>query len=135
MNVRHSRTERAWSRLACVVLLGPALTGCAMANRENRVLLNMLDQKMRPKTTWERAALAPLMIPVATGALLVDGLVLHPSRVAPQAADDVYELYWEPKEETLFRQSLLFIPRVLLTPPTFLGAWHLRSTYDIENGF
>ena len=73
------------------------------------------------------------MIPTATGAFLVDALVIHPVRVIPKAVDDVYELYWEPRDDTLFRRSLLFVPRALLTPPTFLGAWHLRATYDIDD--
>lgn len=122
-----------WGRILCVAFAGLTLTGCAMANRDNRVLLNKLDEKVRPKEAWERVALAPVMIAAATGALIVDGLVIHPVRVIPKAVDDVYELYWEPRDETLFRRSLLFLPRVLLTPPTFFGAWHFRATYDIDD--
>ncbi len=119
--------------ILCGVLLGLTAPGCAVANRENTMLLNMLDEKVRPKRTWERVALATVMIPTATGALMVDGLVVHPARVVPRAADDVHELYWAPREESFFRRSLLFVPRVLLTPPTFVGAWHLRATYDIDD--
>ncbi len=122
-----------WAKVLCVVLLGQMLTGCAVANRDNTILLNKLDEKVRPQKTWERVALAPVMIPAATGALVVDGFIIHPARVVPKAANDVYELYWEPREETLFRRSLLFVPRVVLTPPTFVGAWHLRATYDIDD--
>ena len=68
-----------------------------------------------------------------TGALMVDGFIIHPVRVIPKAAEDVHEIYWEPRDETLLRRSLLFLPRVVLTPPTFLGAWHLRATYDIDD--
>ncbi|MHC4695901.1 MAG: hypothetical protein ACYTFA_04055 [Planctomycetota bacterium] len=122
-----------WRGVLCVAVAILPLTGCAVANRDNTVLLNALDKKVRPKATWERVALAPLMIPTATGALLVDGFIIHPARVIPDAADDVYEFYWEPRDETLLRRSLLFVPRVVLTPPTFLGAWYIRSTYDVSD--
>ena len=116
-----------------LTLAALTLTGCAVANRDNTLLLNRLDEKVRPQQTWERVALAPAMIPTATGALMIDGFIIHPVRVIPQAAEDVHEIYWEPRDETLLRRSLLFLPRVVLTPPTFLGAWHLRATYDIDD--
>ena len=122
-----------WPCMLCVVLTALPLTGCAVANRDNTLLLNALDRRVRPEATWERVALAPLMIPTATGALLVDGFIIHPARVIPDAADDVYEFYWKPRDETLLRRSLLFVPRVALTPPTFLGAWYIRSTYDVPD--
>ena len=131
MNPNGSRL-RYW-RLACLASSAAALTGCAVANRDNTLLLNKLDEKVRPKQTWERVALAPVMIPTATGALAIDGFVIHPARVVPKAADDTYDLLWKPRDETLLRRSLLFGPRVVLTPPTFLGAWHLRATYDIQD--
>ena len=122
-----------WPCVLCVALTALPLTGCAVENRNNTLLLNALDKKVRPKATWERVALAPLMVPAATGALLVDGFIIHPARVIPHAADDVYDLCWKPRDETLLRRSLLFLPRVVLTPPTFLGAWHIRSTYDVPS--
>lgn len=121
------------AKIQCAAVVGLILTGCAMGNRDNTVLLSKLDEKVSPNTTWERVALAPIMMPAATGALLVDGMVIHPVRVIPKAGDDVYELYWQPRDETEFRQSLLLIPRAVATPPTFLGAWCLRATFDISD--
>ena len=120
-------------RSVSLLLVGLMVSGCAVANRDNTLLLNKLDETVRPRKTAERVALAPIMIPTATGALAVDGLVIHPARVLPQAAEDVDELYWRPRDETLLRRSLLFMPRVILTPPTFLGAWYVRATFDIPD--
>ncbi len=122
-----------WTHVLCIALPLLRLAGCAVENRDNTLLLNSLDAKVRPESALERVAWAPVMIPVATGALLVDGFIVHPVRVIPKAWDDVYDFFWKPRDETLLRRSLLFVPRVALTPPTFVGAWHIRSTYDVPD--
>jgi len=119
-------------RIGLLALVCATVGGCAVFDRDNRPLLNALDEKVQPEGTWERVALAPVMIPVAGAAVTVDAVIIHPVQVVPEAADDVYELYWKPREETLLRKSLLFVPCLLATPPTFVGDWLVRAVFDAD---
>jgi hypothetical protein len=59
-------------------------------------------------------------------------VVVHPVAVVPDAADDVYELYWKPRDMDWLRKSLIFPLVTIATPPTFLGDWLARSMFQID---
>lgn len=107
------------------------ICGCACLNSDNRILLNEMDEIITPESTAAKIALTPVFIPAGTIVLATDTIIVHPARMAPKAADDVYDLYWKPRDMDFFRKSLLFVPIVILTPPTFLGDWLARSLFDI----
>jgi hypothetical protein len=107
------------------------LCGCAISNPDNRRTMNKLDEWVQPESTTAKVALAPVGIPVGTAAGLTDMLIVHPVCVIPDAADDVYELYWKPREMDAFRKTLLIPFCVILTPPTFVGDWLFRSIFDV----
>ncbi|MCX7014398.1 MAG: hypothetical protein NTW86_17915 [Candidatus Sumerlaeota bacterium] len=111
-----------------LILAGLCLmSGCAWMKPENRVLLNKLEENVKPKSTVARVALAPAAFVGGYGATAVDTFVIHPVRVAPKAADDVYQLYWKKRDWDLLRRMLFLPPVVVLTPPTFLVDWAVRS--------
>jgi hypothetical protein len=118
--------------LFCAVFLLSFLTGCAVFNEDNRRVLNKLDEWIQPETTGARVALAPAAVPLGTVAGAADMVLVHPLSVIPDAADDVYELYWKPREMDFLRQSLLIPLFVVLTPPTFVGDWLFRSLFDVQ---
>lgn len=108
------------------------LASCACFNENNRRALNAADGWIHPQQTAAQVALAPPTITLGTVALASDIVLIHPVSMVPRAANDVYELYWKPREMDLFRKSLLFIPIVVLTPPTFAGDWIIRSLFDVN---
>lgn len=119
--------------LGLLVLLIAALTpACAVFNPENRRVLNWLDGQVQPESTTARIALAPVGVPVGSAALVLDMAVVHPVSVIPDAADDVYELYWKPRDMDWFRKALIFPLITVATPPTFLGDWLGRALFDIN---
>lgn len=117
-----------------LILLIPALTllSCACFNENNRRTLNLTDGWIHPQKTASQIALAPPALTLGTVAFTSDIVLVHPVHMVPRAADDVYELYWSPGEMDLFLKSLLFIPKVILTPPTFAGDWLGRSFFDVN---
>jgi hypothetical protein len=106
--------------------------GCAVTNEDNRRTLNMMDGWIKPESTGTQIALAPVMVPAGTATLVTDMVIVHPICMIPKAADDVYELYWKPREMDFFRRALLFPVIVVATPPTFLVDWLGRIFFDIE---
>jgi len=116
-----------------VLALAVGLSGCAFMNEDNRRTLNLLDETIQPKSTATQIAVAPVGIVAGTAAVTIDIAVVHPVCVIPDAADDVYELYWKPRDMTPFRKALLFVPIVVLTPPTFAADWLGRSLFDIDD--
>jgi len=132
-----SRIERRNKTLLIKLLIIAGLVisvgGCAILNEDNRCALNQLDNISKPESTAARIALAPLAIPIGTVAGAVDMVLIHPVCVIPDAADDVYELYWKPRDMDFLRKSLMVPISIVLTPPTFVGDWLLRSIFDIRS--
>lgn len=122
---------RAVLALGALMAIGTA--GCAVFDDDNRLLLNTLDEKIRPKTTGAQLALAPVAIPAGAVALAIDGAVINPVRAVPTAADDTRKLYWDYDSQGMLHDSLLFPVRVVLTPPTFAGDWAVRSMLEPED--
>lgn len=120
--------------LSALFVVMAFMPGCAISNSENRRTMNKLDEWVRPESAAARVALAPIAIPVGTAAGLTDMLVVHPLCVIPDAAEDVYELFWKPREMDLLRKTLLVPFCVLATPPAFVGDWLFRSLFDVQEG-
>lgn len=116
---------------ALLMIAAILVGGCAISNPDNRRTMNKLDEWVQPESTTARVALAPVAIPVGTAAGVTDMLIVHPVCVIPDAADDVYELYWKPREMDAFRKTLLIPFCVILTPPTFVVDWLFRSIFDV----
>ena len=73
-----------------------------------------------------------MILPVGTVALAADMVVVHPVSVIPDAADDVYEWFWKPRDMDAFRKALIFPLIVVATPPTFVGDWLTRSLFAVR---
>jgi hypothetical protein len=117
----------ARSRLVLLLVLLAPLTGCAIFNGDNRRTLSALDEVVSPQSAAAQIALAPVAVPVASGALLVDAVVVNPVYAVRPAAQDTYELYWKPRDVEPLTRAMLFVPVVILTPPTFVASWLLHS--------
>jgi len=127
------RNKTLLMKLLIIAGLVISVGGCAILNEDNRRALNQLDNISKPESTAARIALAPLAIPIGTVAGAVDMVLIHPVCVIPDAADDVYELYWKPRDMDFLRKSLMVPISVVLTPPTFVGDWLMRSIFDIRS--
>ncbi len=127
------------SRLNLLVLLFvwcAMVSGCAIANEKNRVLLNSLDSAVRDtaitNSTAGRIAAAPLAVPVGTVAGVLDMAVITPARAVSPAWSDTSEFLWEDPQGSDMRQMMLFVPKVVATPLVFIGDWSFRSVFDTK---
>jgi hypothetical protein len=120
---------RTGALAACALALG-ALSGCAVFDEDNRVLLSRLDETVQPKSTAARIALGPVALVGGAGAAAIDAAVIHPVRVAPAAWDDVRDLYWKGGgEEDALRKTLFLVPKAVLTPLTLAVDWAGRAAF------
>jgi hypothetical protein len=110
-----------------LLLVVVSLNGCAVFGKENRRVLNSLDDHISPQSPAVQIALAPVAVPAASGALLVDAAIVNPVHAVKPAAQDTYELYWKPRDVEPLTRAMLFVPVVVLTPPTFVAAWLVHS--------
>ncbi len=122
-----------WCRKCVVVVLPLVLvvSGCAIAKKENRRLLNALDSVVQIESTPARIAAAPVCVPVAVAAGVADAVVVHPAVSIRYAASDTYELLWVSQGRSPFEKAVLFIPVVVLTPVVFTTDWLVRSLFPI----
>lgn len=124
------RTNRFIALFACCAMAG----GCAIADQNNRLLLNALDRAVQDtaitNSTAGRIAAAPLAIPVGTVAGVLDMAVVTPARAVSPAWKDTSEYLWEDPQGSDMRQLMLFVPKVVATPLLFTGDWAFRSVFD-----
>ena len=123
---------RPLASLLLLTTLLVASTGCAVFDEDNRRLVNLMDDRIQPESTAARIALAPVVVPAATVALAGDAVLTHPAHQVAPAWDDVYQLYWKPREIDPLRKAILFPLCVVLTPPSFAGDWLMRSIFDFD---
>jgi hypothetical protein len=114
-----------------IVIVILNLNQCAFMNSSNRILTNQLDSNIQPSETYQEILLAPLIVPVGTASLLVDGFVLHPMSVVPKAIAKTYEIIWIEPSGGIIRQSFLFIPKIAFTPIAFAFSWLGYALFDI----
>lgn len=119
------------TRIAAIMALLTTvlLHGCAIFNDDNRRTLNKLDEVIAPQSAPAQVALAPVAIPVASGALVVDAFVVNPAVALKPAASDTYELYWKPRDVEPLTKAMLFVPIVVLTPPTYVVSWFVHAFF------
>ena len=115
-----------------LLLIAPALPGCAFVDEDNRPLTTALDNLVKPESTSAKVALAPVFILVGTTSIALDVAVLHPIQVIPEAVEDTYEVIWEDPSGTYVTQTFLFVPKVAATPVVFGFDWLGRSLFDIN---
>jgi hypothetical protein len=110
-----------------------AASGCAIWKAENRVLMTKLDRAAEgtviTNSTAARVAAAPIAIPVGVTAGAIDFAILNPARAVVPAYRDTSETVWEKPQGSDFRQAVLFLPKVALTPVVYTGAWTLRAFF------
>ncbi len=111
-------------KLSTLVLLATQC-GCTHALRENRRLLNKHDAWIRPESTASRIIATPLCIPIATGALVLDVTLIHPSVSIAPAARDMYGIFWDYPDDVWVDLITMFPFRAagtaLLFPPDWIG--------------
>ena len=123
---------RAAAAICLASLCAGSLTGCAVLGKKHRRLLNAMDEAIQPKSLPARISLAPAMIPAGTAAVTIDAVIVNPPTQIPKAWDDVYELYWKPRDMDFLRKTLVVPLCAILTPPTFVGDWLGRSMFNTE---
>ncbi len=129
------RRTRAF-RLALSLFAVSLCVGCAFMEKDNRRLLNVLDESVAntciADTTAGRIAAAPVFVPVGVVAFATDAVVIQPVMAVEPAAKDTYDTLWKPREMTPFRRVLVLVPQVAATPIVFVIDWAFRSVFITE---
>ena len=120
------------SLLLALPLSFALLPGCAIVKKNNRRVLNTLDDAVRIDSVGGKIAAAPLFVPVGLVAGVLDMVVVHPIASTPKAADDTAKVLWKNPRGSDFHQMMLFLPKVVATPLVFSGSLLTRSLFPID---
>lgn len=99
--------------------------GCTIVEKDNRRTLNYLDKHVKFESTGAKIAAAPIFIPVGLVAVITDAVIVNPAIALPKAYDDTLDI-WRNPEGSDFRQMMLFVPKVVVTPIFFVLDWGAR---------
>lgn len=113
-----------------------ALSGCAVMKKDNRVLLNGLDESLTDSfvtsSKTSKIVYAPLVAPVAIGAGVIDAVIITPARAIGPAINDTDQYLWDNPEGSDIRKAMLFLPKTVATPIVFFGSWTVRSLFTSD---
>ena len=119
--------------LMITLLCCSVISGCAVLNRENRVVLNSLDKAVQGSaitgSTTGKVIAAPIVFPVGVTAGIIDMTMVTPARAAIPAAKDTSSYLWENPQGSDLRQMMLLMPKVAATPVVFITDWAFRSVF------
>ena len=121
-------------RIASCVLFAAclaALSGCACFNAKNRPLTSGLDRVIDPKSMAAKAALVPIAVPLGFCSLTLDTVAIYPATQIPKTYDDTMDVLWRNPQGDYVRQTFLFLPKVVLTPLVFTGAFIGEGYWDL----
>ena len=119
-------------RFTFYVLLLTCSAGCAFTDPQNTPLLTKLDEHVQPETAGAKALLAPLFIPVGTGAALLDMFLLHPIQVVPASWRATCQMLWQSEHPVFLHRTMLFVPRAVVTPGVFVAQFLYRSAFQTK---
>ncbi|OPY11561.1 MAG: hypothetical protein A4E66_01329 [Syntrophus sp. PtaB.Bin001] len=122
--------------LAALFAMASFLMGCGLFTRENRPTLNVLDRTVEKaelaKSPATQIALFPVALPVGVTAGVVDAFVFIPAFSAQKAFCDTAAVVWENPQGSDFRQAMLIVPKIAITPVFFVGDWLATSLFHIR---
>lgn len=119
--------------LMAMLFCSGAISGCAVMSRENRLVMNSLDNAVQESaitsSTTGKVLAAPIAFPVGVMAGIIDMAVVTPARAAIPAAEDTNNYLWKDPQGSDLRQMMLFIPKITATPIVFMTDWAFRSVF------
>jgi hypothetical protein len=122
--------------LIVTLLCCGAIGGCAVTQRENRLLLNSMDKAVEGSaitgSTTAMVLAAPVAFPMGVTAGIIDMAVVTPARAAIPAAKDTSSYLWENPQGSDLRQMMLLMPKVAATPVVFITDWAFRSVFTTK---
>ncbi|MEI7012190.1 hypothetical protein [Leptospira licerasiae] len=113
-----------------IILLFVGFAHCASFQKENRILTTYLDEKVTPESAPAKVALAPIFIPVGLASLILDVFIIHPITVIPDAIDDTYKVIWKNSSGGIVFQTIVFVPKLIVSPVFFLVDFLGRSGFN-----
>ncbi len=122
--------------LMLALLSTGAISGCAVMNKENRIVMNSLDNALQgsaiTRSTTGKVLAAPVAFPVGLTAGIIDMAVVTTARAAIPAAEDTNSYLWKDPQGSDLRQMMLFIPKITATPIVFMTDWAFRSIFTTK---
>lgn len=117
------------------LLLAPALGGCAIMNRDNTPLLNLVEENLWPDSTGMRIVTFPLVLPTGAVAVILDAVIVHPTLIVDDAIADTGDVAWDNWEwDEKYVSECACLPwRVVFTPFVFCGSFVGRAFFDIPD--
>ena len=125
---------RLSARLVGCVLLATCLatlSGCACFDANNRPLTSGLDKVIDPKSTAAKVTLVPIAVPLGFCTLTLDTVIIYPASRVPKTYDDTMDVLWRNPQGDYVRQTFLFLPKLILTPVVFTGAFIGEGYWDL----
>src|SRR6185369_862944 len=122
--------------LTLILLCCGTISGCAVTQRENRLVLNSLDNAMQGSaitgSTTGKVIAAPIAFPVGVTAGIIDLAVVTPARASIPAAKDTSSYLWENPQGSDLRQMMLLVPKIAATPVVFITDRAFRSVFTTK---
>ncbi len=126
------------SRLFPTALLAAALLapivfgGCAIMNRDNTPLLNLVEENLWPDSTGMRIATFPVVFPAGAVAVVLDMVIVHPAMIVDDSLGDTGDVLWDNWEwdEKYVTECACLPWRALFTPIVFGGNFIGRALFD-----
>jgi hypothetical protein len=122
--------------LIALLLCSVTISACAVTNKENRLVLNSLDNAVEgsfiTRSTTGKVVAAPIALPVGVTAGLIDMAVVTPVRAMVPAAEDTNTYLWKDPQGSDLRQMMLFVPKIAATPVVFVTDWAFRSVFSTK---
>ena len=122
--------------LMLTLLCCGTISGCAVTQRENRLLMNSMDKAVEGSaitgSTTGKVIAAPIAFPVGVTAGIIDLAVVTPARASIPAAKDTSSYLWENPQGSDLRQMMLLVPKIAATPVVFITDWAFRSAFTTK---
>ena len=119
---------RTWTWMVILSLAAMLNSGCAVLSEKNRYLTRFLDEELTPESSTTKAVMAPVAIPVGFTALAIDGVIINPLVVLPEAFEDASQVFTE--VEFMGPLEIIVFPMRLVTFPVILvGSEIFRCTF------
>lgn len=96
---------------------------CAIFNRENHRLVNIVEEKVVPKNLTLKIIAAPIYIPIGIVSGILDVFIIHPIAVLPKVADHTIDSLWTPKGHKYITTMGIIPFSMIATPFFFFGDW------------
>lgn len=123
-------------RTQCVLLLlllGASSTSCAIVEKNNRPVLEWMDDTLAPGSSTGRVLLAPLILPIGLVGAATDAVIVRPATSFDDAYHDTADLLWDFEIESRFWKILHAPLATIASPIVYAGSFTARCLFPVDD--